>query len=83
MEIPLEELVEGAEVGVVFVGGASGRQGGSDNDVVITSRSRANLFSSCRFELELVELGDGEGTSSIDDGVSVLEWKDGVVIKLF
>ena len=71
MEIPLEELVEGAEVGVVFVGGASGGQGGSDDDVVVTSR--ANLFSSSRFELELVELGDGEGTSSIDDGISVLE----------
>ena len=36
MEIPLEEL-EGAGVGVVFVGGVSGGQGGSDDDVVITS----------------------------------------------
>ena len=79
MEIPLEEL-EGAEVGVVFVGGVSGGHGGSDDDVVVISR--ANLFSSCLFELELVELGDGEGTSSIDDGISVLDWKVGVVIKL-
>jgi hypothetical protein len=42
--IPEVEL-KGAKVGVVFVGGASGGQGGSDDDVVIISL-RANLFNS-------------------------------------